>query len=243
MPTLDRRPNSAQHIIAWADLVAVPWLNGGGVTRQIISRALTASDDEVSGDWDWRLSIADVGSAGAFSDFTGMTRILTVIEGVSITLTVDGVEEQLDRFRPFRFDGGADTSAQLPHGPIRDLNLIARTDRANGDVRIEMLSSDHPRHVGKGSVCVLLAGHSQLHTGSDTGADKGADKESDTAAKPGISAHTRTTALQRFDTVVGTSTTQLSLHGDATIAVITVHPATKSTTSESSSTRRFRTTR
>lgn len=186
-------------MIAWADLIAVPWLNGGGVTRQILSRSLTASGSQGSDDWDWRVSIADVGTPGAFSDFTGMTRVLTVIEGDSITLTVDGVEEELERFRPFRFDGGADTSAQLPHGPIRDLNLIARTSRVEGHVRIESVSASVPFTVGEGQVCVLVAGDAHLVLGDRT-----------------------EQALQHFDTVIGASTHSVSIHGEGTLAVITV---------------------
>src|SRR5690606_19052709 len=133
------------------------------------------------------LSIADVGSPGAFSDFTGMTRILTVIEGDSITLTVDGIEEELERFRPFTFDGGAETSAQLPHGPIRDLNLIARTGTVDAEVRIVPLSSERELFVADGQFCVLLAGRAQVWA-------------TDAAA----------VELHLFDTVLGTSGTELT---------------------------------
>ena len=199
MPALEHPLSSSPHVIAWADLIAVPWLNGGGVTRQILSRSLAASGGADSDDWDWRVSIADVGTAGAFSDFTGMTRILTVIEGESITLTVDGVEEELERFRPFRFDGGVDTSAQLPHGPIRDLNLIARTSRVNGDVRIENFSASQPLTVGDGQFCVLLAGDARLVLGDRT-----------------------EQALQHFDTVIGAPSHSVSIQGEGTLAIITV---------------------
>lgn len=216
MPRLDRHQQTPPGIIAWADLTASPWLNGGGVTRLILSRALTASGGWIPGgdDWDWRLSIADVESAGAFSDFTGMTRILTVIEGAAISLTVDGVVEELERFRPFRFDGGAHTSAQLPRGPIRDLNVIARTGRVQADVRIEALTSSHPFTVEERQFCVLLAGHAQLRTKGETGAASGTE-----------SAETAGIELQLFDTAVGASSHSYALEGDGTLAIIIVSAA------------------
>ena len=47
------------------DLVRVPWKNGGGTTAQV------AAFPEESGfeSFGWRLSMADVGSDGAFSPF------------------------------------------------------------------------------------------------------------------------------------------------------------------------------
>lgn len=212
MSTLHHRPSRSPYVIAWADLIPVPWLNGGGVTRQILSRALTASGDwdADAGRWDVRLSIADVESAGAFSDFTGMTRILTVIEGESITLTVDGVDEQLERFRPFAFDGGADTSAQLPHGPIRDLNLIARTGTVDATVRLVSLFSEGECSLADGQFCVLLAGHAHLC----------ATDAADAAA----------VELHHFDTVVGTSGAAMTISGSGTLAVITVSATAASTT-------------
>lgn len=199
----DQLPDSRQ-LIAWADLTAQLWRNGGGVTRQILSRRLDRSGAWVptaSDDWDWRLSIADVGSAGAFSSFTGMTRTLTVIEGSSVTLIVDGVAEELEKHRPFRFDGGADTSAELPHGPIRDLNLIARTGVVDAQVAVQKLSTGRPHRVSRGQYCVLLDGRARL----------GPSVEGETAVN-----------LELFDTVLGVDTHPSTISGEGILAVITV---------------------
>jgi environmental stress-induced protein Ves len=117
-------------IIRFADLKAEPWRNGGGVTRQIASRPTPASaipDGAADGGWDWRVSIADVTKAGHFSPFPGMERLLTVIEGELLLLNVDGSEHPVEKYRPFRFAGGATTSGKLPTGDIRNLNVITRT--------------------------------------------------------------------------------------------------------------------
>ncbi len=200
-------PNAApRHLVAWADLIAQPWRNGGGVTRQILSRRLDARGNGIpadADDWDWRLSIADVDGAGPFSSFTGMTRILTIIEGASITLTVDGTVEELERHRPFIFDGAAETSATLPHGPIRDLNLIARTGTVQAGVSVEILSADRPRRVGEGQVCVLLDGGALLGI------------ESEPPGAPGL-------ALACYDTILGDGMNPPTIIGDGIIAVVTV---------------------
>ncbi len=162
-------------------------------------RSETGSWEPAAEGWDWRLSIADVDTAGAFSSFPGMTRILTVIEGTSVTLTVGGAAEVLERHRPFEFDGGAETSAALPHGPIRDLNLIARTGTVDATVSIERLTAEHPRLVSGGQYCVVLEGHARL-----------------TMNAAGRNERT----LERFDTVVGDSQLPQTITGNGFLAVI-----------------------
>ncbi|MCC6270846.1 MAG: HutD family protein [Microbacteriaceae bacterium] len=195
-----------RNVIAWKDLTAEPWRNGDGVTRQILSRRRSGSDTwlPAADDWDWRLSIADVDSSGPFSSFPGMTRILTVIEGVSVTLTVDGAVEELEKLRPFRFDGGAESSAVLPHGSIRDLNLIARTSTVDAQVRIETLSAARPHLVSEGQYCVILGGRAQLLPSA---------------------AHATAAELERFDTVIGDSRDPLTITGEGIVAVIMVFGA------------------
>ena len=63
----------------------MPWRNGGGTTQEV-----ACNPGGSSAAFDWRLSLADVGQDGAFSAFTGYQRILTVLEGRGIELTVDG---------------------------------------------------------------------------------------------------------------------------------------------------------
>lgn len=201
MPSAHDLPPEIGNVIAWKSLTAQPWRNGGGVTRQILSRRSGGIGDGMPApdEWDWRLSIADVERAGAFSSFPGMTRILTVIEGVSVTLTVDGKVEELEKYRPFEFDGGAKTSALLPHGPIRDLNLIARTGTVDAKVSIEQLTARRPRLVSEGQYCVILDGSARL-TVNTAGRN---ERE-----------------LERFDTVVGDSRLPLTITGDGFLAVI-----------------------
>ncbi|ASN53319.1 HutD family protein [Sinomonas sp. R1AF57] len=144
------------HIIRFADLRPEKWRNGGGTTVEIASGPeRTPASGE---DWGWRLSIADVERAGDFSAFAGMERVLTVVEGELLVLTVDGREHGLERFRPFRFDGGAPASAILPTGSIRDLNLITRRGVFTGYVTILELSKKRSLPLSAGQLGVLLQG-------------------------------------------------------------------------------------
>lgn len=175
------------HIIRFADLAPARWRNGGGTTVEI-ARGLTplGAGHTAGEDWDWRLSIAEVDRAGDFSTFDGMDRVLTVIDGELLVLTVDGREHGLERYRPLRFDGGAPASAVLPTGPIRDLNLITRRGSCSGYVTILELSKKRALPLGAGQFGVLLQGYAAATVGD---ADSmGADPA---------------TPLARYDTVVG----------------------------------------
>ena len=104
-------------IIKMQDLAAVPWKNGGGITREVAQAA--GADGFV-----WRLSIADVETEGAFSRFAGMARILTVIEGDGLVLRSPQQAHELARGVPFSFRGDTDIDSVLTAGPIRDFNVI-----------------------------------------------------------------------------------------------------------------------
>ncbi|TDV66115.1 HutD family protein [Pseudomonas sp. LP_7_YM] len=98
----------------------MPWKNGGGSTEEITRDA----GDGLEG-FGWRLSIADIGESGGFSVFPGYLRIITVLQGAGMTLTIDGTEsEALLPSDPFAFSGDSQVACTLLNGPIRDFNLI-----------------------------------------------------------------------------------------------------------------------
>lgn len=111
-------------ILRASDRTATSWKNGGGVTREVAIWPPTAALDA----FDWRISIAEVAQGGPFSTFPGVDRVLTVIEGAGLELSVEGLAaaELDDRAPPFAFPGDAACTATLRQGPIRDLNLMTR---------------------------------------------------------------------------------------------------------------------
>jgi environmental stress-induced protein Ves len=120
-------------VLRAADRVASPWKNGGGVTREVASSPSAAPGF----DFDWRVSLADVASGGPFSSFPGIDRIITVVQGEGMTLTVDGLETVVsDRFVPFHFSGDATTDCRLLGGALVDFNVMTRRGAVVADVTI-----------------------------------------------------------------------------------------------------------
>lgn len=107
-------------VVRARDHKRTPWKNGGGSTVEICRD----EGDGLDG-FGWRLSIADIAEAGPFSAFVGYERVITVLEGQGMVLTVDGLDTApLQAFQPFAFSGASHVSCTLVDGPIRDFNLI-----------------------------------------------------------------------------------------------------------------------
>ncbi|BFV60367.1 HutD family protein [Kitasatospora sp. CMC57] len=112
---------------------ATPWLNGGGITREVAGYPTGAG----LADFHWRVSLADVAQGGPFSRFEGVDRVITVVEGAGMALTVAGTEHRLaEPFRPFAFPGDAETGCELLGGPVVDFNVMSRRGRAAAEVEI-----------------------------------------------------------------------------------------------------------
>ena len=101
-----------QGVRRYADYPVQRWGNGGGTTRL------------VADGHGWRLSLADVTGDGPFSTFPDTARVLTVVEGDGLRLTVDGVDHLVRPLMPFAFDGSATTSCRLIDGPVKAFNLM-----------------------------------------------------------------------------------------------------------------------
>ncbi len=107
--------------------------------------------------------------SGEFTPYPGCERTLTVIAGELLELTVDGTSHGLEIYRPFKFAGAASTSASLPTGEILALNLITRSDKVRGNVRIVELSKKREQYLFGSQFGVLLQGKaSVLREGSES---------------------------------------------------------------------------
>lgn len=125
-------------LIRGAELVAAPWKNGGGVTREVAVFPERAGME----DFVWRVSIADVAQAGPFSRFAGVDRTLVLLSGAGMVLDeIDAPDvlksHTLTRALDIaRFDGEARIGARLVDGATRDFNLMLRRDAAQGEVEV-----------------------------------------------------------------------------------------------------------
>jgi uncharacterized protein len=198
-------------IIRYAELKAQPWRNGGGVTRELASHpaATRAGDAAVQDGWDWRVSIAEMSKAGGFSTFPGMDRVLTVIDGELLLLSVDGAEHPLEKYRPFRFSGDADSAGALPTGDIRNLNVITRNGAFKGYTSIIELSKKRAHPVFAGQWGILLQGQATVSPG--------------TAGEPAApAAPAAPVELNRYDAVVGSDTATPEILGRGFLAVVSI---------------------
>ena len=145
-----------------AERVAVPWKNGGGVTREVAAFPEGAGFDG----FDWRISIADVAAGGPFSRFPGIDRVLTVIEGRGLRLAVEGTYEidLNERSNPFAFSGDAGCVAELADGPIRDLNVMTRRGTCTAAVRRILASEEIPCR----AAATILVALDTLSLGTET---------------------------------------------------------------------------
>src|SRR6476620_4609784 len=210
-------------IIRYAELKAHPWRNGGGVTREVARHPRTPSPQTAPQDtgqdsaWDWRVSIAEVSKAGPFSAYTGMDRVLTVIDGDLLLLSVDEAEHPLEKYRPVRFSGDADSAGALPTGDIRDLNVITRNGAFKGYTSIIELSKKRAHPVFAGQFGILLQGQGTVSPGTAGGAPTG------TAAA--VVPEPERVELNRYDAVVGADTATPEIVGRGFLAVISIDAA------------------
>ncbi|MEO6957213.1 MAG: HutD family protein [Antricoccus sp.] len=131
-----------------ADYTVMPWKNGGGTTMEI-------ARDVANEGYRWRLSIADIRADGPFSTFPGRSRIISVLEGTGMRLTIDGTPtDRLYRYEPFKFAGAAITSCALLDGPVRDFNLIFDPERYRARVSWHCAPLDIP-----GDQHIVLSAH------------------------------------------------------------------------------------
>lgn len=99
------------------------WKNGGGKTQEILIWPPGASVAE--SDFLWRLSSATIEADGPFSTFPDCERLLTLIQGRGIELTLDHQAlRPLKCGEVLRFSGAAPASCRLISGPVSDLGLI-----------------------------------------------------------------------------------------------------------------------
>ncbi|WLI40497.1 HutD family protein [Pseudomonas hefeiensis] len=121
------------NVLRAADYPRMPWKNGGGSTEEITRDSGSGLDG-----FGWRLSIADIGESGGFSTFAGYERIISVLQGDGMTLTVDGqATRSLHPLDPFAFSGESHVTCTLLGGAIRDFNLIYAPKRYPRTVAVD----------------------------------------------------------------------------------------------------------
>jgi len=149
--TGDVKPPRLKRLLA-AERVQTPWKNGGGATWPVDSEPPGAGYA-----FDWRISLARVTSDGPFSNFPGVDRILTVLEG-AMRLSVAGrTPVRLDPgAAPYSFAGDADCFADLI-APVVDLNLMVRRDAYRAEVETIHVRGQTPLALDADTITLFVA--------------------------------------------------------------------------------------
>ena len=141
----------------------MPWRNGGGVTYEVARWP-------AEGEFDWRISIAEVAASGAFSAFPGIDRIIMLVDGPEMVLTVDGDRHALQPLVPFAFDGGSDTDCQVGE-PTRDLNVMTTRGRASAGLDVVRVDDGADATVASPDPLVLVGLTGTVVVSADNGED------------------------------------------------------------------------
>ena len=110
------------------DYHSMPWKNGGGSTTELAIFPQGASLDHFI----WRLSTAQVNVDGPFSHFPQIDRTLAILSGDGLILHSDseqthGQSVHLTQISaPHSFAGELPITAELPGGPVLDLNMMSQ---------------------------------------------------------------------------------------------------------------------
>lgn len=133
----------------FGDLPAVPWRNGGGVTREVFVLPAPGAGFLA------RVSIADVDAAGPFSAYPGIDRVIMLLQGGAMRLRIGGETRALRAGEPFAFDGGAPVDCEID-SPTRDLNLMTLRGLATGSMTV--LRGDTATQVGGDGDALVVIG-------------------------------------------------------------------------------------
>jgi uncharacterized protein len=133
----------------------MPWRNGGGTTWEI-ARGPLGFEAAADSDWDWRLSVAEIASDGPFSVFPNIDRLLTVLSGEGIALSLGVAPERILRpLDAIAFPGEVSVVCRLLAGPTRDLNLMV--DRRRGRYASGMTRPGEAARVAPAGVLLVFA--------------------------------------------------------------------------------------
>jgi uncharacterized protein len=119
-------------ILRAAERAPVPWKNGGGLTREV---AVHPPHSDL-GNFDWRVSLAEVRRGGPFSSFPGVDRHMAVISG-RLELSISGrdVLNLSADTAPVSFPGEVAVYAEPRPAPVTDVNVMTRRGRFTACLR------------------------------------------------------------------------------------------------------------
>ena len=140
------------------------WRNGLGWTREILRWPAT-------GDWDVRLSIAEVESESSFSRFDGIERELVLLEGNGMHLRFEDKPtcELAPPHGRCRFAGECNVTGIPVDGPTRDFNLMWRRSAYSAELLHRPLAGSMLFRMEPGRTWLVFVLAGRMHFADEDG--------------------------------------------------------------------------
>jgi environmental stress-induced protein Ves len=142
------------------DRVDVPWRNGGGTTTVVAAFSAEAGVEP-----GWRVSIATISRAGAFSVFPGVDRVLVPLSPAGLTLEVAGRIRHVAQHEAISFAGEEAVAAVDVDAPGDDLNLMTKRGVYEGSIGLRGVVGGAEISAGSGETVVLVVLDGRLDWG------------------------------------------------------------------------------
>lgn len=130
------RERMKKTLITREQFKVMPWKNGAGVTAEIDIQP--KGSDFSKEDFEWRLSSARIEEENDFSEFSGYSRVLTVLSGEGLSLN----GQELGPFEVFEFQGEDAIVCEPLAGPVEDLGVIFK--RAKYRCTMQLVNATDP---------------------------------------------------------------------------------------------------
>ncbi len=133
----------------------MPWANGGGTSWEV-------AREPADGEFQWRVSLAEIDNNGPFSPLPGIDRVFTLASPDTIQLTINHQQRPVPFASPVAFSGEDEVSCSA-RGPALALNVMTR--RGSASATVEIVSGFEPaleRGTADTALLVLLDGSAEL---------------------------------------------------------------------------------
>lgn len=148
-------------ILRASERATVPWRNGGGVTREVAAHPPGRGFETL----DWRVSIAEIGTAGPFSAFPGLERRLAVLEGrLALDIGQAPPLEVSPASPAVHFGGDALVYARPIAGTVTDLNVMTRRGRYSSALTLHEVRAALALASGATTTVVLALSPLAIHS-------------------------------------------------------------------------------
>lgn len=147
-------------VLRAAGRTPVAWKDGGGLTREVAVEPYGSGLE----DFDWRVSIAEIRTAGPFSRFAGIERRMAVISG-RLSLAIDGrsAVTLTPESEAVEFPGELPVLAEPLGAPVTDLNLMTRRARCSASLKRQLLRGSAVLEPRAATTLIVALGELLVH--------------------------------------------------------------------------------